>query len=310
MRSAIILRNIVAAFSKKVSHFAQYFLLRTVQLLLVIIPRRPALFLGSILGYVLYLLGAYRRIVRKNMEYTALWDDATTNRITRSLYKNFGRYAVDFLRPTYPLPKYTLHDYEKIEPLFHEGKGTIAILGHIGNWEMLATVFGTMTGKLNVVAKTMSNPFVDKWLLAKRTASSVTTIYSNQALRKMISVLRSDGIIAILIDQYMRNHGNPVPFLSKPSKTVNTVAGLAVKTGCNVVSIKAIMRTDGTYDITAYRLPDEELSGLSEEDKIFTTQQRHNDLLSQRIMEHPDHWFGWFHKRFRGYVSYKRDASR
>jgi len=254
----------------------------------------------------MYHLGIYRSIVATNMKHVDLWDKKTTDTITRALYCNIGKYAVDFLRPTFPQPPFQLQSYESIEPLFSQGKGTIVILGHLGNWELLASVFGKMTGKLHVVAKPMNNPYVDKWLLAKRDAAAVTTIFSSQALRKILSALKHDDIVAILIDQFMRKHGDPVPFLGKEAKTVTTAAGIALKTGCNILSISAIMANNGKYDIRFSPVTFHDVPTLPEAERVLLMQKAHNDQLSQQILNHPEHWFGWFHKRFRGFVSYKR----
>jgi Kdo2-lipid IVA lauroyltransferase/acyltransferase len=296
----------VPKLSKSISHVCEYLLLRLLQFLLTIVPRGIALAFGSFCGMQLYRLGIYRYIIKKNMEHVGLWDHAAMDRITRSLYRNIGRYAVDFLRPAYPLPPHEIYDFDRIDPLLKRGKGTIVILGHLGNWEMLSTIFGKQVGRLHVIAKPMNNAIVDKWLLAKRTASSVTTIYSSQALRKMVEVIRQDGIIAILIDQFLRQHGTPSPFLGKEAKTVRTVAGIVRKTGCSVISTGAIMRPTGVYDIRLYTVAEPDLAGCSEEEAVNALQKSHNDIISQQILAYPDHWFGWFHRRFRGYVDYKQ----
>ncbi|MBN1761228.1 MAG: lysophospholipid acyltransferase family protein [Chitinispirillaceae bacterium] len=292
--------------STSISHVFEYLLLRVVQLLLTFLPRPLALRLGSWVGMLLHSLGIYRSTVKTNLEYVGLWDTDEQIRITKSLYRNIGRYAVDFLRPIRPLPNYRVHDFDKIDPLLQLGRGTIVILGHLGNWEMLATVFGERMGRLHVIAKNMHNSIVDRWLLEKRTASAVSTIYTDQALRKMLEVLRNNGIIAILIDQFGRHHGTPVPFLGKEANTVRTVAGLVRKTGCSVVSITAIMQPDGTYDIPTYTVPEPDLSGCSEAEIVTAYQKTHNDILSEQIRTWPEHWFGWFHRRFRDQVEYKR----
>lgn len=289
---------------KKFSHILEYLLLRIVQSIITILPRRLALFLGGNFGMFLYHLQIYRRIVRKNMEHVDLWNTREMQRITRSLYRNIGRYAIDFLRPAYPMPAHYIHNYDMIEPMFNKGKGTIAILCHLGNWEILSTVFGKKTGRLHVVAKPMSNSIVDDWLLKKRSASSVTTIYTKQALRKMLQVLKEDGIIAILIDQSTKTHGTTVPFLGKDAQTVRTVAGLVRKTGCSVVSANAIMREDGSYDVHLVTVPECETDALSEEEIINNYQRLHNDVISEQIRKYPEHWFGWFHRRYSGHLAY------
>lgn len=295
-----------ARFLQKPVYFSEYLLLRMLVALLSIIPRAIALHLGSFAGLMLYKTGFYRRIAETNLAHVALWKNDEQARILRELYRNIGKYAVDFLRPTQPLPPHTLDNYDDVRHLFYEGKGTIVILGHLGNWELLASVFGNLIGKLSVVAKPMQNPFVESWLHSKRSASAVTTIYSSQALRKMLTSIKNDGVIAILIDQFMRKHGNPVPFLGKTAYTVSTVAGLAQKTGCNVVSISSILNQDNTYAIKFHLLPDQPAARTStDEEQILMMQTLHNQMLSDQIIANPSHWFGWFHKRFRGYVTYK-----
>lgn len=296
-------------FSKKVTHYSEYLLLRIVQLLLSIIPRRVALSLGGSAGSLLFCLGIYRFIVERNMDHVALWDKKSASGITRALYRNIGRYAVDFLRPPLPLPPYRMHNYDYFNSLVNNGKGTIVILGHLGNWELLASVFGIKTGKLHVVAKPMNNPIVDKWLLSKRDEASVTTIYSQQALRKILNALKKDEIVAILIDQYMLKHGTTVPFLGKEAKTVSTVAGLALKTGCNVLAISSIMDCKGVYDISFNNVVHQDDVTLPEDKRLHLMQTTHNNHLTRQILDHPEHWFGWFHKRFRGFVNYQRHGS-
>lgn len=291
---------------KRFSHTIEYIILRIVQTVLTLLPRRFALFIGGLFGMLLYHLRIYRHIVMKNMLHVGLWNKDEMQQITRNLYRNIGKYAIDFLRPAYPMPEHTIHDYDTIEPLLSKGKGTIVILGHLGNWELLSTVFGEKTGRLHVVAKPMNNSIVDQWLLKKRNASSVTTIYTRQALRKMLQVLKKNGIIAILIDQNLRKHGTPVPFLGKDARTVRTVAGLVRKTGCSVISTNAIMNSDGSYEINMTTVPAPSLEGLSEDESISRYQLLHNEVISEQIKQYPEHWFGWFHRRYFGYVNYRK----
>lgn len=296
-------------FSKRTLNYLEYLLLLLCQNIITLLPRNVALSIGAFAGTIIYKLGIYQYIVNVNMAHVDIGNPETTATIKKNLYRNLGKYAIDFLRPANPVPPYRLHGYEAIEPLLNEGKGTMVILGHLGNWELLATVFGSLTKKLHVVAKPMNNQFVDRWLLNKRTAASVTTIFSKQALRKIITVLKKDGIIAILIDQYMRNHGDPIPFLGKEAKTVSTVAGIALKTGCNVIAVHAVMDSSSTYDITVFPVEHNHNTLSTDEERLRAMQTTHNAILSQQIMEHPEHWFGWFHKRFRGYVNYNRHQS-
>ncbi|MCL2183214.1 MAG: lysophospholipid acyltransferase family protein [Chitinispirillia bacterium] len=294
----------------KFAHYFEYALLRTVEAAVSAAPRGIALIMGAIAGQILCVLGVYKKIVRKNFEHVGIWDRGRMNRIIPKLYKNIGRYAVDVLRRG-KLPAYRLHNYEIYTDSRTNGKGTIIVLAHFGNWELLAAIWGEQTDNcLNVVAKPMRNPLVEAWLLKKRTALSVRTILTNNALRGMLSALRNNEITAILIDQHLHGMGTPAPFLGKTASTVRTVAGLARKTGAAAVPVYAMMAADGSYDIMFFKadppvLDAGENGKALEEAMINAIQAQHNDILSQWIREYPEHWFGWFHRRFKGYVDYK-----
>jgi KDO2-lipid IV(A) lauroyltransferase len=236
-----------------------------------------------------------------------IWKPDEIRKITMRLYGNMGRYAVDFFRGGGRLPPYRLEGYDIYTEARAGSNGMIIVLAHFGNWELLASIFGRRVDDLNVVAKPMRNPLAERWLFKKRTALSVKTIYTKNALRGMLAVLKRDGIVAMLIDQHLgKNMGTPAPFLGKTATTVRTAAGLARKTGAAAVPVCAIMDRSGSYTIhfTKTELP--ALDGGGDEEAIISAIQiQHNDIISQWIIKHPEHWFGWFHRRFKGYVDYK-----
>ena len=290
----------------KTSHYFEYAALRVVEFAVNLTPRWLALALGGAVGRLLCLFGVYRRIVQRNFDHVGHWDKGKADKIIRRLYRNMGRYAVDFLRRG-KLPPYRVNRYDIYAGAYDRGKGVIIVLAHFGNWELLASIWGKQLSDLNVVAKPMGNPLVEDWLFKKRTALGVSTIYTDSALRGMLAVLKRNGVAAILIDQNMGSMGTPAPFLGKTASTVRTVAGLIRKTGAAAVPMYAIMRGDGSYDIDFFEAEPPSARGADgdSEAEIAAIQAQHNDILSQWVIKHPEHWFGWFHRRFRGFVDYK-----
>ena len=295
----------------KTSHYFEYAALRVVEFAVNLTPRRLALALGGLVGGLLCLFGVRRRVVQRNFDHVGLWDKGAADKIIRELYRNMGRYTVDFLRRG-KLPPYRVNGYDIYTRAGGKGKGVIIVLAHFGNWELLASVWGKQVNDLNVVAKPMANPLVEGWLFKKRTAAGVATIYTDSALRGMLAVLKRKGVTAILIDQNMGAMGTPAPFLGKTASTVRTVAGLIRKTGAAAVPMYAVMGRDGRYDIDFFEAeppsPPDGAEGDSEA-AITAIQAQHNGILSQWIMKRPEHWFGWFHRRFRGDVDYRRRPS-
>jgi lauroyl/myristoyl acyltransferase len=72
-----------------------------------------------------------------------------------------------------------------------------------------------------------------------------------------------------------------------------------MKTHCRVVGAYALLAEDNTYQIVL-----EELPPAPENASIPILLDRHNDLVSGWIRQHPEHWFGWFHRRFRDVLAY------
>ncbi|NLE01656.1 MAG: lysophospholipid acyltransferase family protein [Fibrobacter sp.] len=286
-------------------HSLEYVLLRIIEKFLVILPRPVALFLGQSIGFILYLFKIYRKVVLKNMEYVGLWEKREMDKIIFNLYLNIGRYAVDFLRSPAHIPPYTIHNYEIVDPLFAQNRGIIVLLAHFGNWELLAEIFGKTIPNLSVVAKPMRNSKVDNWLAEKRKKTAVTTIYVDQALRKMLESIKRNGMVAILIDQDPGKHGTMVKFLGKDANTVRTVAGIVHKTGCAVLPTYAILRKDNSYDVIIEKADPVSHEGKTDEEIIAAYQLQHNEIISEWIQKNPEHWFGWFHKRFKATLKYK-----
>jgi KDO2-lipid IV(A) lauroyltransferase len=288
-----------------VVHYLQYFLLRCLEAVINVLPRKLTLAIGAFFGDCFYYCGVYRRVVSRNMQHTGLFDAQQQKMIMKKLYRNMGRYAADFLRSSQKLPLYTIEHPDVAQSVSDAGKGTLVVMAHFGNWEILGPIFGARFSDLHVLTKPMHNQVMERWLFSKRMGGNVTPIYASQALRKMVQVLKRYGMIALLIDQNAGRNGSPSNFLGKPANTVRTVAGLFHKLQCGVIFAYGLLEKNGTYRIVIEDGPRLAVSPNDPEQFITAYQQAHNDVLSRWITEYPEHYFGWFHRRFRGFLSYK-----
>jgi Kdo2-lipid IVA lauroyltransferase/acyltransferase len=286
----------------RIRHYFGYLPLRIAEAIISFIPRPIALFVGGMAGSLLYHCGIYRSIVEKNFDYVGLFPDKKT--IIKKLYGNIGRYGAEFLRDSTMPPKYAVHNFEAAQAAFDRGKGTCIILAHFGNWEMLATIFGARLPDLNVMVKPLRNPLTEKWVFSKREKARVKPIYFSHSVRKLVTVLKRNGLIAMLIDQYAGSQGTLVPFLGKPANTVKSPAWLVHTLDCSAIFAYALLEKDGSYRVEIEGCPVPVVSSSDPDEIISAYQNLHNDVLSRWIIEHPDHYFGWFHKRYKGVVKY------
>jgi KDO2-lipid IV(A) lauroyltransferase len=275
----------------------EYALVRGIETVTLLLPRNLSLALGEAIGTVARLFGVRRSVVLANFDYLG-FPAEETRRILPALYANMGRYLVDLLRAGRKPPPYRVQGDEVLSTLGE--RGTLVLLAHFGNFEVLATIFGSLVEDLHVIVKPMHNPYIEEWLRRRRMATGVTTLAHQKALRKGLSVLRRKGVLAALVDQNPGREGTPVSFLGKPALTVRAFAGLQLKTGASVVSAYAILGRNGVYDVVLAAEPH------ASEDEISAVQARHNDAIGAWVQKHPEHWFGWFHRRFRPYLDYPR----
>ncbi len=290
---------------RRLEHRLEYLALRLAEGCAGLLPRSLFLHLGAGLGDLVHRAGFYRKIVRRNMEFVGGWSPEEQARITRSLYRTLGRYAFDALRPPHPHPPLVIQNEEVLAAETSAGtRGAVGILAHLGNWELFANVFADRFPNLTVVGKPMKNPYVNEWLFTRRGVSGAQVIFPRQAARKALRALKEKGLVAFLIDQYAGDMGTPCPFLGHETRTVRTAAGLMVKTGCGGIGAYALLEPDNRYRVVFESAGPDSLIPADASDPIAALQAAHNEMLGRWVRQYPDHWFGWFHRRFKDCIEY------
>lgn len=286
----------------RLRHRLEYACLRGCSALAGRVPRPVWLWCGARLGDLLCLAGFYRRVVRRNMEFAGVGPAETRRRVTRHLYRNIGRYAADFLRPNDMLPPVRVHGKETLRRQAGADQGGIVLFAHLGNWEILPALLQQVGHDVVAIAKPMKNPLVEGWLQHRRRSVGVSCAIPRAALRHCLRVLRGGALVALAIDQYPGRHGTPAPFLGRATRTVRTSAGLAVHTGCPVTGAYAILGADGVYDVWVEPIPPAPAG--PGRDPVNAALQTHSAAISSWVAAYPEHYFGWFHRRFRDSLRY------
>ena len=156
---------------------------------------------------------------------------------------------------------------------------------------------------MTVVGKAMKNPYVHRWIFDMRRRAGVDVILPRQALRRCLRTVRDGGIAGFLIDQYAGSMGTPARFMGVMTSTVRTPAGIIAKTGCGALGAYALMEDDGRYRVLLESGAAAN-GGSRSEETVAALQQAHNDMIERWVREHPEHWFGWFHRRFKDVIEY------
>jgi KDO2-lipid IV(A) lauroyltransferase len=278
----------------------------------VLLPLRPAVWLGGKLGLCLYMiLGKWRKVgfesLNASLPYLRSqkeWDQglSSPDQIARSLFVNIGKLVAELSRLYHGLDR-SLLDTVEFRGMEHyrqakaRGNGILFITAHSGNWELLALSFGARFDPVAVVARPMKKQYIDKILEKMRSHHGNRVIYRDQAVREILTELKGNGNVGILVDQVAPpQHGIVVDFLGRPAWTTRIPVKLAMKSQAALLPI-FIHREKWRNIITIH--PEVKLEDVSRTDAVRTYTSRLNHYIEQHIIRYPDQW-NWLYRRWKG----------
>jgi KDO2-lipid IV(A) lauroyltransferase len=183
--------------------------------------------------------------------------------------------------------------FEHFEEAKRRGRGVLFATGHLGNWELSAYAHALMAEPMHIVVRPLDNPYLDAFVMRRRTASGNRAIGKKDLLRGVLKALQGNQAVGILIDQNTSlDEGVFVDFFGVPACANAGFVKLAHRTGAAVIPGFALW--DET--LRRYRLkffPIVEMTG----DAAADTQRLHS-ILESVIREHPDQWL-WIHRRWK-----------
>ena len=170
------------------------------------------------------------------------------------------------------------------------GRPIIIVSGHIGSWEAVRAILKRSNLTSAALYQRNKNVFYEK-LHYNAIIEGGEPIFEvgPSGTRKMISLIRSGGIIAMMIDQAVKE-GKYVPFLGKPAKTSTSIAEISIKYKALLIPAYGIREKDG-YIAVSFDPPVE----LTNPDKITNELNR---SLKLRIDTNPTQWY-WPHRRWK-----------
>jgi len=279
----------------------------------VLLPLRVATWAGGNLGLVLYhILGKWRFIgyetVAALLPYLQVqngWDRRLTSpeRIIRELFVNMGILVAELSRLYYGLDNSLLktvefRGIEHYERAKARGRGILFITGHCGNWELMSLAFGAAYSPVAAVARPMKKGYIDRLLERIRLRHGNSVIYRDQSVREILTRLKANGIVGILIDQVTPPpHGIPADFFGRPAWTTVMPVKVAMKSKCALLPI--FIHREGCRSIVTIH-PEVELNEEgSDQERILDGTSRLNRCIEQHILLYPTQW-NWLYRRWKG----------
>jgi KDO2-lipid IV(A) lauroyltransferase len=215
---------------------------------------------------------------------------------TRRMFVHFSESIWELSRLRRWVPDLDAQARRVLDEALAEGRGAILISGHVGNWEILGQAIAAAGYPVATIATPFYDPRVTKWLDQWRTQRGLKILWRDgNSGKAILRALRSNSLMAFLIDQDTKTTGDYVPFFGRPAFTPTTPAALALRTGAPVIFCWHHRRAKH-HQITIERMRYDR-SGNQQRDVLALTA-----LLTARletvIRAAPEQWV-WMHRRWR-----------
>ncbi len=291
-------------------YFIEYFFIRLIAIVFGLIPLKMAETAAKFTAFLLRDVLHYRRSViieNLNLVYGGQWP-GPPGLLLKEIYRHFVYLWFEVLQASrFDFPqkqaRIVLHDEKVVNEALAKGKGALLLTAHIGNFEWIGDWMGASGYKFAAVAKRQKNPMVDNYIRKLRERFGTKIVYTRQAMKQGLSLLRKQWIFGLVADQYAGEKGVEVSFLNLKTRFFAGPAIFHLRTGAPMFYVFGIRRSYARFDFHFVPVPALDLNEVSD-DNIRKVTQLHASVLEKWLRAHPEQWF-WSHKRWKNLTDYR-----
>lgn len=252
---------------------------------------------------VIYLVGYRKKIILNNLKM-AFPDNSHRWRmqILRKFYRHLCDTAVEIVKLQNISEKemkrrVTFSNTHLINENYQNGKDSVAILAHYGNWEMVPSINLHFKPIGCNVYRPLKNKGFDKFMLDIRSRFGSDNVTMKNTLRRVIQFKRSNTrfVLGLISDQSPGKNEIQywTPFLTQPTPVITGAEKMTQVIKGPVFFIRLSKPKRGHYHCDVVPFP-----GNVEKMDEHEITEWHVRLLEQSIRERPELWL-WSHKRWK-----------
>ncbi len=256
-----------------------------------------------------HLLPIRRKVVLENLHrvFGDVIPEAEISSIAQAYYGHFLKFIFEFLRMPFMTARQKqrlirIEGGENLEHALGEGKGTLLLTGHFGNWEV-GTVAGIAQfreyhGRFHFIRRPLKPRWFNDFVMRRFTKAGFGTLGKTGSLDEILELLENNSIVVSIFDQFtIRKFGVVSEFFGHPASTFKSLAILAQATGAPVIPSSSWRERDGTHVLRFEELIPFIKADTSSE-VIRRNTKNYNAALEKIILRHPEQWI-WMHKRWK-----------
>jgi KDO2-lipid IV(A) lauroyltransferase len=276
---------------------AYYVMYRFGCFLAMTLPLKVSYAIACFISDIFYHLSAPdRHAVMENLRVVTGRDDERELRaMAKEVFRNFGKYLVDFFRFSkiddgYMKRFIKVEGLENLDRALARGGGVIALSAHIGNWELGGFTLSLLRSPLMAVVLTHKNKMVNDFFTKQRKVSGLVPVEIGLSLRGCYNVLKSNGILALLGDRDFSKNGLRMKFFGADAVMPKGPAVFSARLGSEIVPSFMLREKDDTFRLV-FEPPIDRPSSGDEDSMVRDIMQRYVAVIEKYISLYPTQWY-------------------
>lgn len=287
------------------THWLSYLLFRCFHRLVVLLPEGWVAPVSRALAKLTVTLGLARHIVLRNLEiaFGASLSAAQREQLYSDNMRATWLTTLEVLRMTshdreWLRQRASFAGWEHVESALAQGRGALMLGGHFGNSELQNVVMALASdGRYFSFTGRQRNPWLETFAMRLRVRAGVQPVpRCDEAARRMIDVLKGNGLMGLCADLNSRRTPIFVPFFGKLASVPEGMATLAVKSGCPVLFSWIRRVGPSQHQIHIKPLNWVRSGQLRRDEQAFA--RSFLAALEEVIRDQPEEYL-WLHKRYR-----------
>jgi KDO2-lipid IV(A) lauroyltransferase len=189
-----------------------------------------------------------------------------------------------------------------------DARPVVLVSGHFGNFEMGGFVTGLLGFPSHTVARTLDNPFLDRFVRRFREAKGQYILPKQGSSGAIGELLQSGGSLVVLGDQHAGPKGCWVDFFGKPASYHKAIALFPLMHGAPLLIVYAIRAGQPLHFEMGMVGAADPLQPSAQTQGIEQLTQWYNDALEACIRRAPEQYW-WVHRRWKGEPPRRRRAA-
>ncbi|MEA1886108.1 MAG: lysophospholipid acyltransferase family protein [Bacteroidota bacterium] len=281
-----------------------FYIFYVINRVITLLPLKILYGFSPLFYFTLYHLARYRRtVVIENLSNA--FPEKTDHElatISKKFYHHLADLFIEILKLEHMKPseikeRYKIKKPELLNKLKDEGRSTIAVFGHYGNWEWVISLPLSIKYKVLAAYKPLTNKYFDRYFLKFRSQYGFELVpmartgrviyrYEEAGINTLTGLVADQTPPASEIQYWTK-------FLNQDTPVYLGIEKLSQKFNMAVVFFHIDKIKRGFYEVTPEIITDEP-SGY----KPYELTEKHVKLLEEQIKTRPELWM-WSHRRWK-----------